>query len=396
VPNEAVKEAIISCGEKGVRGITVITSGFGEAVRGGRKREEELVALARSYGMRILGPNVSGTFNLQASFNAAASPAEYLHPTGLAAVCQGGYAFYDLLALGFPFRMGVGKFVHTGNEADITATDYLEYFGAEPDVKGIVMYLETIRDGDRFLDAARRVTKIKPVVAYKAGKSADASRAANSHTGALAGRKEIFAGMLRQAGIIVSPNMELLLPLGHALIERPPMAGKRVGIITIGGSWGVALADALEEEGLTVPELSPALQERIKALGMPERASTKNPVDVGAAGVIALAGERKELGRLMLESGEIDALILHGMGRPGIVTEKTSEEMKLFFEFEKMTIRAVFELERETGKPVLIGSHFSIWESQVVCDLNKEGIRVYTRLDEIARLLAGLHEYSNI
>jgi len=391
IPNEYVEEAIRACGEKGVRGMTLITAGFGEAIEGGRNRETAMAELARSYGMRLLGPNVSGTFNLHARFNAAASPVGHLYPTSLAAVCQGGYAVYDLLALGFPLRMGVGQFIHTGNECDLTVTDFLEHFGADPKVKGVMMYLETIRDGDRFVEAARRVTKEKPVIVYKAGKTTDAARAASSHTGALAGRKEIFEGVLRQAGLILSPTMELLLPLAHVMTEKPPMRGTRVGIVTVGGSWGVTLADALGDEGLSVPELSSGLQEKLRALGMPERASTKNPVDVGAAGLISLAGKRNELGRLMLESGEVDALILHGMGRVGMLTAETSNEMKQFFEFEKMSIRDFSRLEEETGKPVFIGTPFNIWESQVVCDLNNEGIRIYNRLDEIAQTLSRMH-----
>ncbi len=391
IPDEYVEGAIRACGEKGVRGVTIITAGFGEAIEGGRKREIAMAELARSYGMRLLGPNVSGTFNFHRGFNASASPVGHLYPTSLAAVCQGGYAVYDLLALGFPVRMGVGQFIHTGNECDLTVTDFLEYFGADPEVKGVLMYLETIRDGDRFLETARRVTKKKPVIVYKAGKTTDAARAASSHTGALAGRKEVFEGVLRQTGLTISPNMELLLPLAHAMTEKPPMRGTRVGIVTVGGSWGVTLADALGDEGLSVPELSSGLQEKLRALGMPERASTKNPVDVGAAGVISLVGKRNELGRLMLDSGEVDALILHGMGRVGMLTAETSDETKQFFEFEKMSIRDFSGLEKETGKPVFIGTHFSIWESQVVYDLNKEGIRAYNRLDEIAQILSRMH-----
>jgi len=391
IPNDYVEEAIRACGEKGVRGVTIITAGFGESIEGGRERELAIAETARSRGMRLLGPNVSGTFNLHAGFNAAASPVEHLYPTSLAAVCQGGYAFYDLLALGFPMRMGVGQFIHTGNECDLTVTDFLEYFGADPEVKAIIMYLETIRDGDRFLEVARRVTKKKPVIVHKAGQTPDAARAARSHTGAMAGRKEIFEGVLHQAGLVISPVMEILVPLAHALVEKPPMKGRRVGIVTVGGSWGVTLADALGREGLSVPELSPGLQARLRAVGMPDRASTKNPVDIGAAGIMALADKRRELGRLMLESGEVDAIILHGMGRVGMLTPETSDDMKLFFEFEKMCIRAFSELEKETGKPVFIGTHFSVWESQVVCDLNREGIRTYARLDDIARILSRMH-----
>jgi len=391
IPSEYVEEAIRVCGEKGVRCMTIITSGFSEAIEGGRKREIAMAELARSYGMRLLGPNVSGTFNLHAGFHASAAFPGHLYPTSLAAVLQGGMAFADQLAQGLPLRMGVGKFIHTGNECDLTVTDFLEHFGADPEVKAITMYLETIRDAGRFMEVARRVTKEKPVIVYKAGKTPDAARAASSHTGALAGRKEVYEGVLRQAGLIISPTVELLLPLGHAMIERPPLRGKRVGIATVGGSWGVILADVLGEEGLSVPELSSDLQKKIRALGMPERASTKNPIDMGAAGLMALGDKRKELGCLMLDSGEVDALILHGMGRPGMLTKETSDEMKLFFEFEKTSIRAFSEAEKETGKPVFVGSQFSIWESQVVCDVNNEGIRVYNRVTEIAQILSRMH-----
>jgi len=391
VPEEFVEGTIRACGEKGVKGMSIITAGFGEAVRGGREREIAFTRLAHSYGMRLLGPNISGTFNLHAGFNAGASPAEHLYPTKLAAVCQGGLAFHDLLAAGSFRKMGVGRFVHTGNECDLTVTDFIEYFGADPEVSAVVMYLETIRDGERFLEVARRVTKIKPVIAYKAGRTAGAARAAQSHTGALAGRAEIFAGFFNQADIITVPTMDVLLPLAHALIERPRLKGPRIGIVTIGGSWGVALADALEEEGLQVPELSAELQGRLRAFGMPPRASTKNPIDLGAAGFVSLPDMRQTLGRELLNSGEIDALVLHGMGRPGRITGERSEDWKTFVNFEKMTIGQFAALEKETGIPVLVGAHFAPWESQVVWDLNEQGVRIYNRLDEIARVLAGMH-----
>ena len=148
------------------------------------------------------------------------------------------------------------------------------------------------------------------MVVYKAGRTPGSARAARSHTGALAGKNEIYKGLLSQLGIIVSPTMELLLPLGHALIERPVMKGKRVAIVTVGGSWGVALSDCLEEAGLSVPELSLKLQKRLNAYGMLERASTRNPIDIGAMGpfppvdtVLGMAGE-------VLNSGEVDALVL--------------------------------------------------------------------------------------
>lgn len=393
IPDEFVEKEIKACSRKRVKGITIITAGFGETSERGRKREEVLTGLARSNGIRLLGPNVSGTFNLQANFNASATPADNLLSTPIAAACQGGYAFYDILSSGWAKGLGVGKFIHTGNECDLTVTDFLEHFGRDREVKSIIMYIETVRDGRRFIEVARAITKKKPVVVYKAGRTLGSARAARSHTGALSGKREIYQGLFNQTGIIISPTMELLLPLGHALIERPYMKGPRVAIITVGGSWGVALSDALEEAGLSVPEFSPELQEALHSLGMPARASTRNPVDFGASGLFLSVDTPLSLSREILSSGEVDALIVHGIGRPGMHTEDTPDEWKIFLDIEKQQIRGLNDLEKETGIPVFIGSHHSPWESQVVWDLNKERIRIYNNVYEIAQLLSLMHEH---
>jgi len=132
IPENSVEETIRACGEKGVKGITIITAGFGEATQIGREREEAMARAARSYGMRILGPNVSGTFNLHARFISKRLHSKRLLATPLAGISQGGYAFSDLLAVGEAKGMGVGKFVHTGNECDLQVTDFLELFGKDP------------------------------------------------------------------------------------------------------------------------------------------------------------------------------------------------------------------------------------------------------------------------
>jgi acetate---CoA ligase (ADP-forming) subunit alpha len=393
IPEHSVEEAITACGRKGIKGVAIITAGFGEAFENGKVREDALARLARSYGMRLLGPNVSGTFNLHADFNASSAPEHHLLRNNLAAICQGGYAFHDLLASGFSRGMGVGKFIHTGNECDLTVADFLEYFGNDPDVEAILMYLEVIRDGKRFLEIARRVSTKKPIVIHKAGRTPGAARAAKSHTGALSGTREIYEGAFAQTGIIVAPTMEVLLLIGHVLIERPPMTGRKVAVITMGGSWGVALTDALEERGLCVPELSMKLQKSLRSLGMPPRASTKNPVDIGASGLFFEEDILIALGREILSSGEVDALILHGIGRPGMLGKNAPARLKLFLDINKRVIRGFSTLEKETRLPVLIGSHFAPWECQVVYDLNKEGIRIYNRLDEIAQLLSAMHDY---
>lgn len=394
IPEKSLEETIAACGQKHVKGIVIITAGFGETSEAGQAREKELVSLAHSFGIRLLGPNVSGTYNLHADFVAAGIRTLCPLSSPLGAISQGGFAFHDLIASGASRGLGVGKFVHTGNECDVTVTDFLDHFCDDSEVKAIIMYLETIRDGRCFLSVARRVAGKKPVVVYKAGRTPGGDRAARSHTGALAGNNGIYTGLLHQLGMIRAPTMELLLPLGHALLERPVMAGRKVAVFTMGGSWGVVLSDFLEEAGLLVPELSPKLQKRLKSFGMPERASIKNPVDIGAiSGPIPPAETVLAFGREILASGEVDALILHGLGRPGMIDESDPSNLPPYLKLEKETIRAFSELERETEIPVLIGNHYSRWESQVLSDLNEEGIRIYNHIDEITNILALMYQY---
>ena len=393
IPEQSVEEIIEACGEKQVKGIVIVTAGFGETSERGLDREKALGKLAHARGMRLVGPNVSGVFNLHDNFAARGGRSKELLPTSLAAVSQGGIAFTDILTTGRNRGMGVGKYVHTGNECDLTMTDFLEHFGQDPDVKAILLYIEGIRDTRRFIDVAREVTRNKPVVAYKAGTTPGSARAAHSHTAAMAGKKEIYEGLLRQVGIIMSPTMELLLPLGHVMVERPPMRGKRIGIVTVGGSWGVILSDFVEKAGLSVPELSDSLQRRLHEMGMPDRASTRNPIDIGAAGIFASLDIVLAVGRELSASGEIDALVFHGIGGPGMSKEDVSPVQQTFLDVERRYIQGFNALEKESQRPVLIGSHYSPWESQTIYDMNKQGIRIYNDIDKIADLLSLLYQY---
>ena len=392
IPSESVEEIIRQCGKKQVKGVTIITAGYGESIEGGYEAEEVLTNIAHSHGMRLVGPNVSGMFNLHNNFTAVSATG--LYPTSLAGISQGGFAFYDLLRSASPSGMGVGRFIHTGNECDLTVTDFLQEFGNNSEIKAILMYLETLRNGRRFIEVARKVTKTKPVVVHKAGSTSGGARAAQSHTGALATSKELVEGLLNQAGVIISPTMELMVPLVHALLERPPLKGTRVAVITVGGSWGVTLSDALEAAGLHLPLFSENLQNRLRLLGMPARASTKNPVDIGAAGMGGpIRDSMDKIGHEILASGEVDALVLHGFGRAGRIDENSSIAEKMVLDIDKKVISTFNSLEKKAGLPVLIGCHHSLWNNQAVWDLSKEGIRFYHRLDEIGQILMLMHKY---
>ena len=171
------------------------------------------------------------------------------------------------------------------------------------------------------------------------------------------------------------------------------MLGRKIGIVTMGGSWGVALSDSLEEKGLFVPELSWKIQKTLKDLGFPDRASVRNPVDAGASGLYYSIETMAAVGREILHSGEVDALILHGVGRPGILNDDSPKTHRAFVEIEKKIIKHYVSLEQETGKPVLICSQHPPSESQVLNDCAKERIRIYNSLQDTAHLLNLMAEY---
>lgn len=267
----------------------------------------------------MLGPNCSGLFDLSVGLNLSGVDPCFLRPAPLAFLTQTGYAVDNLLLAG----PGLGVYVHTGNEADVDCAEVLEWLADDPGVRAILLHLEGARRPRRLLQALRGAASRKPVLAFKAAKGSAGARAAAFHTGALAGEARVWRAALRQAGAIEVERFEDMLLLGHALLRLPPLEGERVGVLTVGGGWGVILSDALEARGLRVPELSARLQ---RALGLPPRASARNPVDLGAAfGEEPPPGEVLRIAGRMLESGEVDALVLHGLGRLSLLSTRRPE-----------------------------------------------------------------------
>ena len=247
-----------------------------------------------------------------------------------------------------------------------------------------------------FWRLARRIAPHKPIVAFKAGLTADGSRAASSHTGALAGSADIYRGVFRQAGIIQAPVFELSLNLAHALLEMPAFQRPTIGITTLGGSWGVMLTDALAQRGLRVPELPAALQADMRRLGMPPRASVRNPVDFGAAvGSIPLAA-RQQIVEMLMACDALGGVVMHGYGAPGFIDADSAPFDRQRMQEDQAMIRSAYALQKKYGKPLLIMSAMTSQESQVVRDLTAEDIRFQHRLDDAAVVLAALYDYTSI
>jgi acetyltransferase len=395
-PASQVFDIVRDCTAKQVPMGLIVTAGFSEARRDGLQQEQELVAYARAHGMRLVGPNISGVINL--GYDLVAHPAERssLTNTPITFICQGAYAISDIAAREVSNRRGFGKFLHTGNEADMSVVDFLEYCEDDPETQAICLYIEGLREARRFLEVARRLAPRKPIVAFKSGLTPDGSRAAASHTGALAGSAEIYRGFFRQAGVVQVPTFELSLNVAHALVEMPPLLQPNVGVVTLGGSWGVMLTDAIVQQGLRVAELPQTVQRAMRAVGMPERASVRNPVDFGAAmGSISLA-DRLRMVELILACDAIGGVVVHGYGGPGFLADDTPDYMRQRMAEEQAMIRSVQALQETYNKPVMSVTAMTPLESQVVRDLVAEGVRFQHRLDDAAAVLAALYAYAKM
>ncbi|MGI5152287.1 acetate--CoA ligase family protein [Plantactinospora sp. CA-294935] len=276
IPAKFVPQALAEVGAKGVAGAILIPSGFGET--GNHELQAEVVKIAREYGVRILGPNIYGYYytpeNLSATF---CTP--YDVKGGVALSSQSGGIGMAILGFSRAARMGVSAIVGVGNKADIDEDDLLTFFESDPNTQLIAMHLEDLKDGRSFADTARRVSKTKPVVVLKAGRTDQGAKAASSHTGALAGNDKVYDDILRSNGVIRAPGLNDLLEYARGIPLLPTPQGENVVIITGAGGSGVLLSDACVDNKLTLMEIPPDLDEAFRKF-IPPFGAAGNPVDI--------------------------------------------------------------------------------------------------------------------
>ncbi len=278
IPSERVARALIECGEKGIRGAIVISAGFREAGSEGRRREIEMVGIARRYAMRLIGPNCLGVIdtvsNLNASF-ASGMPAR----GGIAFMSQSGALCTSVLDMALAEHIGFSRFVSLGNKADINEITLIKGWKDDPHTRVIMAYLEGIEDGGEFMRVAQEVGREKPIIVIKAGTTDAGARAVSSHTGTLAGSEPAYEAAFRQSGVIRAHSVQELFDFSLAFDCQPALATDRVAIITNAGGPGIMAADACERAGLQLATLEAESRERLRAL-LPQAASVLNPVDL--------------------------------------------------------------------------------------------------------------------
>jgi len=308
VPADKVLPAIEEAGKKGVPGLVVVTSGFSETGEDGKSLEKQMVEIAKRFGIRIIGPNTMGITSTYVSLYATG--AAVFPPRGhISFISQSGNLGTQMLYWAEREKIGIDQFFGTGNEADISAFELLEYLAERETTRVILLYLEGIDDGRKLFNVLKCVTRKKPVLVLKAGRTKAGARAALSHTGAIAGKAEVFEAALKQAGCIIVKNPSDLLDIAIAFSYLPLPKGNRIGVCTLGGGWGVVASDLLNEAGFELPPLDPQTIARFDKI-LPPYWSRSNPVDL--VGQVDEDIFNTSL-HTLLETDYIDALIMMGV-----------------------------------------------------------------------------------
>jgi acetate---CoA ligase (ADP-forming) len=334
IPYPHVPEVLRLCGQKGIPAAIIISAGFREAGEEGLERELELIEIAKEYKIRLVGPNCLGiidTFTpLNASF-AAGTP-----PSGpMAFMSQSGALGTAVLDIALSGRLGLSKFASLGNKADVNEIDLLRAWADDENTRAILIYNEGIPNGAEFIDVARKVAKVKPVVAIKSGVTQAGSRAVSSHTGSLAGSEQAYQAAFQQAGVIRADSMQDLFDMALALAYQPPLAGDRIAIVTNAGGPGILATDALERADLSLARFELETQHALEQY-LPDAASAANPVDV-------LGDARADRYRFAMECVAADPNV------DGIMIVLTPQAMT---EIED-TAAAVVKLSKSIEKPIL-------------------------------------------
>jgi acyl-CoA synthetase (NDP forming) len=360
-PADGLREIVNGCCEKEVRGMVVITSGFSEAGEEGRRLEGELISLSEAGGMILIGPNTMGIICTHAGLFATGTHSRPRKGT-VAFVSQSGNLGNQLIHWADQQGIGISLFVGSGNEAMVTCSDYLEYLETDPHTGTIILYMESVKDGHRFIEVSKRVNRSKPIIVLKGGRTEAGKEASASHTGAMHGETAVFGAACRQAGLLEVSVPSELLDLSAGFSSLPLPRGNRVGIVTLGGGWGVVTADQCNEKGLVVPDIPDSIVRTIGAFLPP----FWNPVDLvgtqdpqvplvaveellkwdGVDAVISLGiVGRHELVQLLVQSiREID---------PAASSSHLSQVELASREYEKAYVARIADLMEEYRKPVI-------------------------------------------
>jgi acetyltransferase len=383
-PAATVAALVGECGRKGVKGAIVLAAGFRETGAEGAALEQELLQAARQGGVRVIGPNTSGMFNLHKKVNLLALT--NIKPGDIGFISQSGNMLLALvLEAEHNGHVGFSTYVGPGNQTDIGFNDYLRYLGEDPHTRVATLYVEGFRDGQKFLRAAREITAVKPVVVYKSGSTEQGRKAARSHTGALAGSYAMTVDVLRQVGVSVVQNSDEILPVAEGLGLMQRARGKRVAVIADGGGQATIASDRLTEAGLELAELADDTRRRLGEILLPQ-ASLVNPVDV-AGSTDAHPSLLADCLAIVAADDNVDSVFLVGMF--GGYHVRFAEDL---LGDEMRGAESMIELAHCMDKPLVIYSLYAPVKPPALRRLHEAGLPVYSSIENAVRVLAELGE----
>ncbi len=354
-----VNGVIEQCGERGVPVALVVAAGFSEAGEAGALAEAELVRTANASGVTLIGPNCMGLLATHSRLHAVGFLELHPQPGGLSIISQSGNIGVQLVTRAERRGIGIDKYVTVGNQATTSALDVLDALADDPQTAAVLLYLEEVGDGRRFIDVLRRITPKKPVVVLPGGMTDYGRRAAASHTGAMAGSTDVFLAATRQTGCLVRTGPDESIDMALCLSALPLPKGRRVAVMTLGGGWGVLAADELARNDLELAELEPDVLAGLDAL-LPGYWCRSNPVDLVAAVGPDLAVSALTI---LAESEAVDAVVVLGILRSPSTGWMSDDPVAAgvpggsgrgnFNAAEVAFLERVTELMASTGKPII-------------------------------------------
>ncbi len=398
LPTNIVPEVLEDCGKKGIKFAIIVSAGFAETGSSGRALQEKIIEIARRYGIRFLGPNCIGAVNPRHKLNTTFYPYE-LCPGFIGMASQSGSFVTQMFIHLAKFGLGFSQGLSVGNEAVTDVTDCIEYLGECPWTKVIGLYLEGIKRGREFMRVATQVSHKKPIVAYYVGGSAAGRQAGLSHTGALAGRDEIYNGAFSQTGVIRATSIEELFDFCWVLGSQPLPTGNRIAILTNSGGPGAAAADAAERSGLVLAKFSESTLRALRGL-LPHTGSLANPVDMTFARNHSDYFET--IPRIILEDDNVDCMFIYFlMPHKRVIasvlkamTGGSGDTQTIVKDYVKNLASAVTSLASKYGKP-LVGGSFYTRNEFFIRELQDRGLPVLPSPERAVRSLGALVRYAS-
>jgi acetate---CoA ligase (ADP-forming) len=380
VPRQHVLGVAEECGRAGVGGLVVITAGFREVDAAGARMERDLLAICQRHGMRLVGPNCMGVINTDPAISMNATFAPVMPPVGGAGfVSQSGALGLSVLDYAREYGIGIAQFVSVGNKPDVSGNDLLLQWEHDPGVNMILMYVENFGNPVRFREIATRISRKKPIVVLKSGRSTVGAKAASSHTGALAASEPAVDALLAQSGVLRATSIEELFDMAMAFSRQPLPRSRRTAVLTNSGGPGILAADALEPRGLQLVELCESTVQRLQPLFPPE-ASLRNPLDMIASA--KPPGYRAALEALLADPG-VDSVVSIFVPPLGVRQEDVAEAI-------------VAAAETSEDKPVLAVLMGRQGLPEGRAELHQAGIPAYIFPESAARALATLVQYREL